>query len=154
MCWIHTKSKAGLRVKKSEAVPHGGKGLYATKVFNPGKVVGKYMGEDVTAQVHAHPDEFRPYTLCNEGNNKCLDARKTNSTPVRYINDKRGTNRAANVEFGEDFKVRTTRKVLPNREFLVDYGPEYWPAEHTKSAGVKKAAKKTVGGALKPGYAK
>jgi hypothetical protein len=124
-CWIHTKSQDGLQVKPS-TIPGAGLGLFTTKDFGNNRYIDVYRGRDVSQYHLDHPDAFMPYTICH--GNQCTDAKRTNSCPARYINDKRGTNRQYNVRFTNAYPVRvkTIRAIPAGRELLVNYGRNYW----------------------------
>lgn len=125
-CWIHTKIDEGFVVKKS-TIPNAGKGLFAAEDFAKGEEIGQYRGEMITKQqADLIPDEQGAYILCHI--NQCVDARRTNSTPLRYMNDPRGTRKQPNARFvaSNRFAVRTTKKIKKGDEILVKYGGDYW----------------------------
>jgi len=125
-CWLHTKVDKGFIVKAS-TIPNAGKGLFASKEFKKGEEIGQYTGDKLTRnQADAIPDAQGAYILCHI--DECVDARRTNSTPLRYMNDPRGTGKRSNARFvaSNRFAVRTTKKVKKGEELLVEYGRRYW----------------------------
>jgi photosystem II stability/assembly factor-like uncharacterized protein len=110
-CWIHTKSQDGLQVKPS-TIPEAGLGLFTARPFRNNQIVDVYRGQDVSQYMEDHPNANLPYGICH--GNQCTDAKRTNSCPSRYINDRRGTNRQYNVRFTNAFPVRVrTLRAIP-----------------------------------------
>lgn len=131
MCSKHTKEKEGLYVKAS-TIPGAGDGLFASRDIPANHSLGLYVGEKVSPEVLEAYRGVTPYVLCNMAKTLCVDARKTNSTPLRYINSPHNTGREANVAFvhnhrrQRDFPMRVIRPVYKGEEFLVDYGDDYF----------------------------
>ena len=94
-CWIHTKSIAGLQVKRS-GIPGAGQGLYTTRERKKGdKKVVLYTGERKTkAQIDAMRNTDYVFKVKN---NDYIDAARTNSGPARYINHCRTADEKKNV---------------------------------------------------------
>jgi len=124
-CWVHLKRDTGLRVKPSQ-VSGGGMGLWTTKRIKPNQLIGKYTGERMTkAQVNQRYVTRKPqYVLCS--GNRCVDARKTNSSAVRFANDARRTRFKNNARL-KGLSLKSASKGIPaNREIFTGYGSAYW----------------------------
>lgn len=132
-CWVHLKSRDGLRVKQS-TIAGGGKGLFyvGRNPFPANQDITRYSARQVTPE---DPANNSAYILRVKGG--VLDSQERLNYPGRYINDKHGTKRRANVRFVNSYPaltngrmaipVRTTQRIQPQTELLVNYGDEYWP---------------------------
>ena len=109
MCWIHTKSKKHLQVKRS-TTGHG-LGLFAVKasksdpdtIFKKGDKISDYSGEIVQGDI---PKRDTSYMLSVSARYH-IDGRKTNSSPGRYANDCHKTNKACNAKLS----TNTTKRI-------------------------------------------
>lgn len=130
-CWIHLKMLYGLRVKESQ-IPNAGKGLFTEKVIKPHVNVGRYEGDVLTPEeVEArYPgNKNRDYVLqitAGQLKGKYVDARSTQSSIVRYINDPKGSKFQANTRFTPAGYVQTTKAIPKGKELFVHYGNDYW----------------------------
>ena len=124
-CWHHLKKDDQLRVKTSK-VPHAGLGLYTTKRIRKGRSIAKYTGEKMSrAAVDKRYGKKRAdYVLCR--GKKCIDARRSNSSVARFVNDSRGTKRKNNTKLTQSFTVKATRNITKGSELLAGYGRDYW----------------------------
>ena len=124
-CWVHLKRDTGLRIKPSQ-IRGAGMGLYTTKRIKPNQLIGKYTGERMTkAQVDKRYGNRNPqYVLCS--GNRCVDARKTNSSAVRFANAARGSRFKNNASL-RGLSLKSASKGIPaNREIFTAYGSGYW----------------------------
>ena len=132
-CWIHLKSINKLQVKDS-TIPNAGKGLFyvGKDTFPSKKLITHYSAKQVSSQ----PNKNSNYDL-QISRNKFLDSSDPSNYVGRYINDKRNTNRQANVRFTSGRRIydKMNRKVIPvisksaihpNTELLINYGRSYW----------------------------
>lgn len=76
MCWMHTKSKLGLQVKRS-TIPGAGLGLFATKKLPKGSEVDEYRGKMLNEEQIDNKANTDYVFRINQ--NKYIDAEKTNS---------------------------------------------------------------------------
>ena len=126
-CWQHLKRDDGLRIKSSQ-VPGGGMGLWTTRRYKPNEKIGRYTGERVTrAQVEQrYGSQTGQYVLCPNNTNLCIDARKTNSSAVRFANDAHGTRFRNNARLRGEYLVAAQSGIPANREIFTGYGADYW----------------------------
>lgn len=98
-----------------------GRGVFwrGTEALATGKRIGVYAG----AVTSAEPADTT-YTLSLGPRTHVDGSRHGNWT--QFINDPRGTGKAANVMFTTDGSVLTLRAIQPGEELLIDYGAEYW----------------------------
>eukprot|EP01048_Picozoa_sp_COSAG05_P001316 COSAG05_NODE_43_length_25931_cov_49.314636_29_plen_160_part_00 len=125
-CWQHLKRDDGLRVKPSQ-ISSGGTGLWTTKRIKPNQRIGRYTGESMTRSQlqQRYGNQTAQYALCSS-KNKCVDARKTNSSAVRFANDARRTQFKNNARLRGLNLVAGSRGIPANREIFAAYGPDYW----------------------------
>lgn len=136
-CWQHMAKKKGFKIATS-TIPGAGKGLIARKAIQAGTRID-YKGERMTRQAvdQRYPgDTLATYVYCYEHprthRTECIDARSTQSSLGRWVNDPRGTRQRANAIWVHptDTKnwpgIMLTRPLRPGDEVLVDYGPDYW----------------------------
>lgn len=147
-CWIHTKNLEGVRVKRSK-IAGAGLGLYTLRARAPNSQVGEYTGElldkrqldalypgDTLAPYALQLDPYRPNPLSKKlTKKKWVDARKTNSGNMRYINTcdaPAGQRRMCrnNVYFHQEgpklvVKVCPGRIIKKNAELYVSYERDY-----------------------------
>jgi hypothetical protein len=125
-CWQHLRRDEGLRIKQSQ-VPGGGMGLWTTRRYKPNEKIGMYTGEKMSrAQVkQRYGDATGQYVLCTN-NTTCIDARKSNSSAVRYANDSRKTKFKNNAKLRGQWLVAAGSGIPANREIFTSYGPDYW----------------------------
>ena len=102
-------------------------GLWTTRRYKPNERIGMYTGEKMSkAQVtRRYGATTGQYVLCTN-NKTCIDARKTNSSYVRYSNDSRNTNFKNNAKLRGQWLVATNRGIPANREIFNSYGSDYW----------------------------
>ena len=124
-CWQHLKRDDGLRVKPSQ-VSGGGAGLWTTKRVKPNQRIGRYTGESVTRSQlqQRYGNQTAQYALCSS--KKCVDARKTNSSAVRFANDARRTQFRNNARLRGLNLVVGSSGIPANREIFAAYGRGYW----------------------------
>ena len=126
-CWNHLRIHTGLRIKKS-AVAGGGMGLFASKRL-PSNFRVDYTGDRVALNGHNGGSYYLEISRAVG-----IDAARTNAGEGRWINDPRGTGRAANCEFRVYTPrgrprigcVRTTRPIEIGEELMIHYGAAYW----------------------------
>ena len=108
-------------------MPGGGLGLWTAKRFKPNEKIGEYKGEKLTkGQVtQRYGTRTGQYVYC-PSSNKCIDARKTSSSVVRYANDKRGTALKNNARLRGQYLKAGPQGIPANREVLASYGAAYW----------------------------
>lgn len=130
-CWIHLKSIDKLQVKNSNVA---GKGLFyvGKKDFPKDKKIVEYSARAISLQPNPRSD----YDL-KVGEGRYLDSQSPLNYVGRYINDKRGTGKAANVRFTKGSRIYeknnrftvpiySKKKIKPNTELLMSYGRTYW----------------------------
>ena len=149
LCWIHLKER-GLKIAKS-SIPNSGKGVFATKNFDKGALVGNYFGQELTRdqlnkRYGATNADFAPYGLAYS-NNTFLDAACKRSYSS-MINHKPSSQ--ANVSFSVDrlnrrINVKTSKPIKKGDELFVNYGRDYFknsnapqPKFHTSTYKLKK----------------
>ena len=123
--WVH-----GVEVRPS-LIPGGGDGLFATRDFASGEVLGEYYGR-VLSLLQAHQLEDRDYLMGGFGLNAHLDAKFSVTAPGRYVNDHFDQSRL-NARFDKDKKRRRAtvvaiRRIRRGEEVYVSYGETYWRA--------------------------
>lgn len=134
-CFQHAQKKKHLSIKNS-TIPRAGKGLFAAADLPRGTRI-PYKGEMMTRQQvdERYPgDELGEYVLCfgRGRNQRCVDARSTQSGLGRYANDNRGTRYRANARFQDPGRrerwpqIVLTRAVRKGEEIFVAYGGDYW----------------------------
>lgn len=158
-CWQHANLLQYLKVKSSDHVENE-LGLFALRDFKKGEKIVEYTGEILTKAEYKqrYPKNVFPvYVLdtTRNGHPMKIDARKTNSTLGRYINDcttepniKNRNLTKCNARFSVSKKTdqqgvkrifvvagRTTKdsRKFPIKaskhkptEILINYGPDYW----------------------------
>ena len=122
--WAH------LRVAPS-SVPNAGDGLFVTRSFAQGAVLGHYRGR-VLSLARAMKLTDRDYLMGGFGINAHVDAREAYAMPGRYVNDTFDT-AALNAEFVKCKKAKSaalvaTRALSAGEEVFAAYGPSYWRA--------------------------
>lgn len=120
--WFRTKFQEAVALHMAvEPSPVAGRGVFwrGPKALPARRRIGVYAGA-VTA---GNPADTT-YTL-NLGPRTHVDGRRRGNW-TRFINDPRGTGRAANVVFTPDGDVRTLRAIRRGEELLIEYGPRYW----------------------------
>ena len=145
-CWIHTKSIAGLQVKRS-GIPGAGLGLYTTRERKKGdKRVVMYGG---TRKNKAQIDAMRNTDYVFEvKKNSYIDGAKTNSSPARYINHCRSVdekkkvceNNAKFYRSGNHINLQTKKRIPAGDEIFASYGSNYWKKKK-KTLNTKKKKK-------------
>jgi hypothetical protein len=135
-CYVHTKSKLKLQIKKS-TIKEAGKGLFA--VGPPNKIIFKnkqriclYNGEFIDADelYERYQDDTAPYgvRLNNEkGEPKYEDAateRGIGST-ANHTSNKSKINARLAVSRQNRCQLMATKDIKGGKEILVDYGDEY-----------------------------
>lgn len=140
-CWQHTKFNKGLEVKRSE-IPGAGAGLFATRDFEDGDLIGHYTGE-VKTRAQSERDDTGFAVARDDGMH--VDANNTQTEPTRFANDCEGGDFPCdnNAEFldegdwvpdgagGERWQtnrldVRATADIEAGDEIYLNYGQEYW----------------------------
>ena len=147
-CWNHLRSISGLRIMKSKAIPTGGMGLFAARRL-PADTRIDYTGDRVPLQSE---DDGGAYFL-QIARGQAIDAARTNAGEGRWVNDPRGSDKAANAEFSlytppgkpRVACVRTLRPIERGEEILVKYGAEYWRYQAPKSKRRPKKAAAAAG---------
>ena len=144
-CWIHTKKKEGVSIKRS-GVEGGGQGLYTAREFKKNDRIGIYSGKRVSRKAYAaRPNGRYGFTAPNGG--FIIDARSTQSGNMRYVNSCRRQDKAAgrcrgnNVNSVQDrstnqIKYTANKNIPAGEELFVSYGAGYW------GGGAKNKAKK------------
>lgn len=137
-CWIHLRSKEGLKVQNSN-IPHAGRGLFATKNFRKKERVAKYSGH-----LRDRPVDNNDYVF-QVSKAKFLDAEDKENHAGRFINDPKGTGKNPNVRFSKTRRVYddptkrknskdrryyvpmvANRNIRKGQELLVSYGSQFW----------------------------
>ena len=134
-CWCHLASERGLRIKAA-TVAGAGLGLFAAKQLPQGHTID-YTGDRVPLDDDTDGGVYFLQTKSDEA----IDAARTNAGEGRWVNDPKGSNRAANSIFvvytppGGQRRagLRTTRPILKGEEILVKYGAAYWRFHRPKS---------------------
>lgn len=131
MCWQHTKSLVGLRIKPSQ-IDDAGFGLYATRRFAKNEKIDDYSGEKLTREeIGERYDGARgEYVLCRS-ERECFDAAKTSASYARFANSTRGTSLRPNARFtrgsARGFPIlRASRPITNGSEIFASYGRDYW----------------------------
>lgn len=125
-----------LKVRKSK-IKGAGDGLFATKTFRKGKVLGSYDGEYISKKElnKRYPGDTLAEFTIEVGDELFWIDGKNEGNVMKYINDKKGSGKKANVTFVERFgrngaatgvNVVVIRKVKKNKEFYVNYGIKYF----------------------------
>lgn len=120
----------GVEVRRS-LIKNAGDGLFATRTFFKGEVLGVYRGR-VLSLLQAHQLQDRDYLMGGFGINAHVDARFALNAEGRYVNDNFDTTKL-NAEF-EKLKaerianVRATRDIQAGEEIYASYGETYWRA--------------------------
>lgn len=127
-CYIHTKKKYGLLVKKS-SIPNAGDGLYALKEFKQGEFIADYKGEVLTKvqrdeRYGRTQQDLAPYAF-QASQNKIID-----SACHRYIgayaNSKPNHNNATFSVHQGKVKIKATKKIKVGDEVFLSYGASYF----------------------------
>uniref|UniRef100_A0A7S0P2K7 SET domain-containing protein n=1 Tax=Calcidiscus leptoporus TaxID=127549 RepID=A0A7S0P2K7_9EUKA len=124
-CWPH-----GVQVRPS-LIPNAGNGLFATRRFSAGEMVGEYHGQVLTL-LQATRLEKRDYLMGGFGLNVHIDARFALNASARYINDHFDAKKI-NARF-EKLKPQrraiaiATRDIRAGEEIYASYGETYWRA--------------------------
>ena len=138
-CWQHTKSAKGLSIRKSN-INAANLGLFATKMFKKGDRVATYGGTDRSMKTWNKNPGY--YGLA-WNKDEVLDARSTQSSLGRWINDCRSSNikkgecKGNNARFSmkrsapRKASVKATKTIHPDEEIFVSYGRSYW-RDHDK----------------------
>lgn len=133
MCWLHTRQKKGLAVRKSR-IYGAGDGLFATRVIPKGSLIDEYKGEQITPSEYKKRDTNYGLQL---NKNVVIDGRDTQANLARYANDCRSKNikkkecKGSNAKFAIDNKrqrasLRARRKIKNGEEIYVSYSASYW----------------------------
>jgi hypothetical protein len=107
-------------VKDSEV--HG-KGIFATCDIPVGKIAW-YRGPIYSELYLSTTARSNTFFMAFPGH-KIIDGAEGNHW-TKYINDPRGTEKAFNLEFGQNASVHSTRIIRAGEELLVEYGDDYW----------------------------
>jgi hypothetical protein len=148
MCWVHTKSKLGLRVKKSK-IPGAGLGLYAAnnKTFKKDQKIVNYTGKRMTAAAYELTDSNYGFAV---NNGIVIDSSGPRGSVARYANDcldknkkycKRNNAYAEIRESNNSLVIKADHKIKPNQEIYLEYGDDFWNRDTTAP---KKKAVKTI----------
>jgi uncharacterized protein len=133
-CWIHLSQLHGARIKPS-LVPNAGKGLFATRDFKKGEIIGNYTGDIVRVdQVSNDANLPRSAYILELTETLGIDAARTNTAEGRMVNDARKSGFKNNVRFSANQRNKTAklialRNIKKGEEFLVSYGRNYWPQQ-------------------------
>lgn len=121
-CYQHTQ---GLRVKPSHVA---GKGLFATRNFQPNTLIAPYVGEKLKRKTFNRQHRDPQYAI--GVGNWVIDARRSNSGVARYINDCRETRYPCNASFDKAGRsrvlVHARRRIRTGSEIFAPYGSGYW----------------------------
>jgi hypothetical protein len=120
----------GVEARRSR-LPDAGDGLYATRNFAKGEVLGEYHGRVLTLYQAARL-ENRDYLMGGFGINAHVDARFALSSAARYVNDHFDPAKR-NARFVKDkhqkrAKLVAMRPILRGEEVYASYGESYWRA--------------------------
>ena len=131
-CGTHTED---FKLKKS-GIARAGKGLFVKRDFATNEKLGDYKGQRMSVAAFAaqRPESAYGYRF----KDKIIDAKKTQSTITRNINDARDDAKT-NSEFVDRIRqnkveVLATKPIKSGSEVFVDYGPNYWPVKGAKGA--------------------
>ena len=133
---------AGIEARASR-IANAGDGLYATRDFAAGEVLGQYYGR-VLSLLQVMKLENRDYVMGGFGSiNVHVDARFALDSPARYVNDNFDTS-ALNARFDKLKEQRrallvATRPIKAGEEVYAAYGEAYWRARD-KAPSASRAA--------------
>lgn len=104
-----------------------GKGVFATCVLQPKRVLAKYSGEYLTAAQLAdrYPPSRHP-TYVLQVRSRFIDAAQRGGNWTRFLNDSHGTTLSNNCKFNQAGNVEVTRLIRGGEELLVSYGAGFW----------------------------
>jgi SET domain-containing protein len=117
----------------SENPSYPARGLFATKKWKTGEIIGLYGGLVRNTTKTTYRKEYYCVALCNQLH-WVVDA-KDYGNEARFINCRHGTNMTENVELTWTWSPRTGEVLLVVRviapissgeELLLNYGDEYW----------------------------
>jgi len=134
-CWIHTKAKAGVKIKKS-TIPGAGMGLFATKEFRSREKICDYGGKLMSKEMS---DKIDSGYAVGVSDGKVRDSASTQAGIGRYANTCRTKNKREkdckgnNAELVESSMGRRVhletidnKRIKKGDEVLVRYGRGYW----------------------------
>lgn len=150
MCWQHGSVFHNLRVKKSKVVPSES-GLYPAKTsIKPGNVIDKFKGDKFKSEKEFQQSlrgltkkgkrQHEKYTVSNKSKTLIVDHTNENSCYARFANEanKKSDENAELVELTAKHKpsqlaIEAEKKIKPNQEILVGYGPNYDRSDYKKA---------------------
>ena len=124
-----------LTVKQSE-IPNAGLGLFASRRFNPGDVIGVFMGEKATVK----PGKFMPYQLMDIDASKGQITNQTKNIDISnlgmgihfandpFLSNTNNNHHKINCSFHSDKLLICQRRIEKDKELFVNYGKEYHAA--------------------------
>lgn len=120
----------GVEARRS-CIPNAGDGLYATRHFAEGEVLGEYYGRVLTLY-QATRLENRDYLMGGFGINAHVDARFALGSAARYVNDHFEPMKR-NAHFVKDKRAKratlvASRPIARGEEVYASYGESYWRA--------------------------
>ena len=128
-CAFHSNVLYNVVVKKS-GIPGAGMGLWVgDRAIEKNGLIACY-GTDRIPKQRASVAEAKgrtEYLFCEGA--WCWDARRKDSSIVRFANDAHGTAHKTNAVFvmrGGVPWIKATRRIPPGSEIFADYGPDYW----------------------------
>mmetsp|Transcript_7304 Transcript_7304/g.23262 ORF Transcript_7304/g.23262 Transcript_7304/m.23262 type:complete len:175 (-) Transcript_7304:420-944(-) len=116
---------------RASSIPNAGDGLYATRHFSKGEVLGEYHGRVLTLY-QATRLENRDYLMGGFGINAHVDARFALGSAARYVNDHFDSAKR-NAHFIKDKRAKRAklvamRPIARGEEVYASYGESYWRA--------------------------
>ena len=129
------RSWPGLEVRASR-IPNAGDGLFTTREFAAGEVLGEYYGR-VLSLLQVMKLQNRDYVMGGFGSiNVHVDARFALNSPARYVNDNFDTS-ALNARFDKlkaqrRARLVATRPIKAGEEVYASYGEAYWRAREQR----------------------
>ena len=136
LCWIHSQTKEGVRVKDS-GISGAGKGLFAMEwkapaskvIFKKNEKITDYKGETLTGRElrTRYPGSIDAKYVLRLAHNRFVDARNPTSCFGRFVNSNRHTGKRANCRLTKGNgttkgSVKANRRIKQDEELLTSYG--------------------------------
>lgn len=145
-CYEHTRRLLHLDIRQS-TIPGAGLGLFALKEFKSGDIITPYHGDliDKEQMDDRYGEGLAPFAI-EINRNTFIDSACSRGTGS-FINTNPGHNNARfSVYSGRaghppSATIKATKRILPDQEIFVDYGPDtprFIPPKPRRSKAVKK----------------